>query len=190
MSGGNRRAVCFFMQGVSRLISKAHRDEFLRLVTLVAAEFPDIPVLVREHPSYALTIDEQADLARFPNIRMTPPKECAMAEVLGMSRVAVSIYSTTILESIAGGVLPLIFNMTSLPAYCPDVHAAGAGLEVKTLEAAVHAIRRIVTDESYARQFAPAMEQFRQRYFSRDRRRAADRIVQEIVSLCRAPGSQ
>jgi len=188
VSQSNRRAICFFMQGVSRLISKEHRNEFLRLVKLVAAEFSDTPVLVREHPSYSLGIEEQADLARFPNIHLTPPKEYPMSEVLGASRLSVSIYSSTILESIAGGVLPLIFNMTSLPAYSPDVHAAGAGLEVKTLEAAIQAIRRIVTDDAYGRQFGPAMEQFRQRYFSRHHQSAADRIVHEIVSLCRASG--
>lgn len=186
----SRRAICFFMQGVSQLISREHREEFLRLATRIGAEFPDIPVLVREHPSYPLSVDEQADLARFPSIRLMPSREYSMAEILGASRLSVSIYSSTILESIAGGVLPLIFNMTSLPTYYPDVQAAGAGIEVKTLDAAMRTIRRIVADDAYGWQFAPAMEQFRQRYFSRDRRRAADRIVQEIVSLCRAPRRQ
>src|SRR5439155_27052300 len=83
VSQSNRRAICFFMQGVSRLMSKGHRNQFLRLVKLVAAEFSDTPLLVREHPSYSLGIEEQADLARFPNIHLTPPKEYPMSEVLG-----------------------------------------------------------------------------------------------------------
>lgn len=179
-----RKAICFFMQSPSAMITKESWNEFLKLVKWVASEFTETPIIVREHPSYPLVSHERAELVKFTNVRLTPPGDYSLAEVLNASRLTVSIYSSTILESIAAGVLPLIFNMTSLPAFFPDVHAAGAGIEVKSLEAARRVIRRILTDADYVRQFEPGIEQFRMKYFYRDNRKPVNRIVEEIISLC------
>ena len=126
-------------------------------------------------------------MSNFPNVLLTPPGEYPVAEVLRASRLTVSIYSTTILESIAAGVLPLIFNVTSLPAYSPDVHAAGAGIEVKSLEAALHVVRRVLSDPTYLQGFGPAMKRLGDHYFYRDDREPVDRIVDEIMSMCLTP---
>jgi hypothetical protein len=186
----SRKAVCFFLQGSSRLISNEHFDEFLQLVRWVANEFTELPILVREHPSCPLPIEEQAELVRFPNIRLMPPYDYSVADVLNASRLSVSIYSSTILESIAGGVLPLIFNMTSLPSYFPDVQAVGAGIEVKSMESAKQVICHVVRDESFVRHFEPAMEQFQKAYFFRDNRKTVNRIIEEITSLSYTPSVQ
>lgn len=180
--GADRKAVCFFLQAPGRLIAEASWRKFLNLVKRVASEFKEVPVLVREHPSFPLAKEPLAELLKFPNVRFVSPGDYSLTEVLSASRLTVSIYSSTILESIAAGVLPVIFNMTSLPAYFPDVHAAGAGIEVKTFEKAIEVIRRILTDEFYVRQFVPAMRQFRDKYFCQGGQEAVDRIVEEITS--------
>lgn len=180
---GGRKAISFFLQSPSGLITKESWDEFLKLVKWVAGEFTEVPILVREHPGYPLASQERADLIKFPNVRLTPAGDYSLAEVLSASCLAVSTYSSTILESIAAGVLPLIFNTTSLPTFSPDVQAAGAGIEVKNLEAARQVVSRILTDATYVQQFKPAIEKFQMKYFYRDNHKAVERIVGEILSL-------
>lgn len=183
----DQKAICFFLQSPSQLIRHESFDELLDLAKAVAAEWKDVPILVREHPSFPLPGERRAELSNFPNVLLTPPGEYPVAEVLRASRLTVSIYSTTILESIAAGVLPLIFNVTSLPAYSPDVHAAGAGIEVKSLEAALHVVRRVLSDPTYLQGFGPAMKRLGDHYFYRDDREPVDRIVDEIMSMCLTP---
>ncbi len=181
----DRRAVCFFLQPLpTRLIDKRCWDELLKLAKWAAGEHAEVPVLIREHPAYPLSESERAQLEGIPNIRLVPPDEYPLSEVLNLCRLTVSIYSSTILESIAAGVLPMIFNPTSLPSYFPDVHVAGAGIEVKTFEEAVQLIRRILSDPVFASQRDTSREEFRRKYFYQGERHPADRIVEEILSLC------
>ncbi len=179
-----RKAVCCFLQAPTRLISQECWDEFLKLVKWVASEFAEIPILVREHPSYSLSSKECTELGKFPNIHLTPPGDYSLAEILNVSYLTISIYSSTILESIAAGVVPLIFNTTSLPTYFPDVQAAGAGIEVKSLEAAMQIIRRILQDPSSVQRFKPALEKFRAKFFNGDDKNSTDRIIEEIMAVC------
>jgi hypothetical protein len=179
----DQKAIAFFLQAPGRLITRAFWCQFLDLVKWVASEFKHVPILVREHPGYPLARWTRAKLREFPNIRLVPPSDYGLGEILNASCLTVSIYSSTILESIAAGVLPVIFNRTSLPTYFPAVHSAGAGIEVKTFELASQVIRRLVTDKAYARQFEPGMKQFRDKYFCQGGWVAVDRIVSEIASF-------
>ena len=125
----------------------------------------------------------------FPNFILTPPTRYSLKEVLNASCLTVSIFSSTILESVASGVLPMVFNMTSLPTYCPDIHSAGSGIEVKDFDAATNVIRQVLTDGSFSKRFKPAIENFKQHYFYTGSRKPADHIADEIVSLCEAARS-
>ncbi len=180
-----QKRVAFFLQAPGRLITQSAWDELLKLIKWVADQFRDVAILVREHPAHALSDRERAELIRFSAVSMMPPSEYSLAQVLNGCCMSVSIYSSTILESIGSGVFPLIFNPTSLPVYFPDVHAAGAGIEVKTLDEAMQVIRRVLANETYLEQFRPGIEQFRKKFFYQDHRQPVDRIAEEIISLCK-----
>jgi hypothetical protein len=181
----SHKGICFFLQGITRLINKNQWAEFLELVKWVATKFTHTRILVREHPSCPLSNEERAEFEQFPNIFLVPTTKYSIGEVLQASRLSVSIYSSTILESIAAGVPPLIFNATSLPRYLPDVQAAGSGIEVKDSESARNEIVRIMTDEGYAAKFEPGLQRFRRQYFCQDDGKPVERIVEEIASFCR-----
>jgi len=182
----DRKAICFFLQMTTRLISKECWNEYLKLIEWVAREFSNLPVIIREHAVAPLPEGKRNDLKKIPNIFFKSGQEYPLINVLDECFLTVSICSSTILESIAAGVLPIIFNMTSMPKFFPDIEAAGAGLEVKSPKEAQEAITRYLTDKNYRKQFEPGMRSFQGKYFYKNDGKAAERITQEIVSIIKA----
>ena len=68
-----------------------------------------------------------------------------------------------------------------MPALYPDIHAAGAGIEVKSLETAQKTIRRLLTKADVYQQFEPNIKQFQAKYFYQGKNK--ERIIKEITSL-------
>jgi hypothetical protein len=114
-------------------------------------------------------------------VRFCPPHVHSLAEVFRLSRLSVAVYSSTILESVLAGVVPVIVNLTSLPEYSPNVAAEGAGVEVKCVADAFSAIRGFLTAPDRLRAFGPAMDRLTRRYFLRNGQHPADRIVAELL---------
>ena len=175
-------AVVFFLQVPSMLITQECWNEFFGLIVWTAAEFANVPVLVREFPVRPLTKRLRRELECYSNVRLVSRRIYPLSEVLQQSQIAISICSSTILESIASGVLPIVFNMTTMPRFFPDVEAVGAGLEVKTPQEARDAISRCLNDNNYRKQFVPGIKSFQEKYFYKNDGNAYQRITQEIVS--------
>jgi hypothetical protein len=155
-------------------------EGILALAKWLAGEFPEVPVLIREHPNHDISSQDREELKRFSSIRLMPPHAHSLIEVMAELRMSVSLYSSTILESIAAGVFPLVLNLTSLPSYYPDIHGAGAGTEVKSIEAAKDVIRRALEDPAFTARFDAAAAQVRSRFFLNEphpARKIADEIA-------------
>ena len=180
------KAISFFIQVPSRLINEECWNEFFKLIVWTAAEFEHVAVLVREFPVSPLPRKLRKELERYPNVKFMSRRLYSLSEVLKQSQLAISIISSAILESIAAGVLPIIFNMTTMPRFFPDIEASGAGLEVKSPQAARDAISRCLTDKNYRNQFEPGMKSFQEKYFYKNDGKAVERITQEIVSIVKA----
>jgi len=149
-----RVGVLFFLQGFSDWLGERSATQALLLLAeQAAAAMPHIPVYMRPHPAVPLPSTVAARLARFRNIRIESPSQITLAQALAKVPVSVSIYSTTILESIAAGVVPLVFNTTALARYWPDVAAAGAGLEIRDPDEARQALVALLTDPAAPARF-------------------------------------
>ena len=178
----DRKAISFFLQGPGdRLVTKKGWEELIELIEWVASEFKEVPILVREHPNAPLPRQKCIEILKYSNVRLVPPSDYSLVEVFSISRLSIAIFSTTILESIAAGVLPMVFNVTSMPALYPDIHAAGAGIEVKSLEEAKKTIHRLLTEADVYQQFEPNIKQFQAKYFYQGKNK--ERIIEEITSL-------
>jgi hypothetical protein len=178
-----KRVVTFLLQAPRDMIGPRRWREFLNLAAAAAQRWPDGLILVREHPQYQLGAVDLADLGRAPNLCIIRPAQCGLAETLAVSTVSVSIYSTTILESIAAGVPPVIYNCTSMPRFSPDVDSLGAGVEVHDFETALLQIDRILNDHCWYDRLHAEMEKFRERYFHGDDGRSCSRIVSRLEAF-------
>ena len=175
-----RTVVTFFLQSPRDMIGPRRWREFLRLAAAVAQRWPSVLVLVREHPQYKLTADDRLELAQAQNICISRPADCGLAETLAASHISVSIYSTTILESVAAGVPPVIYNCTSMPRFSPDVGSLGAGVEVRDFAGALREIGELIENSARRDALRSGMDRFRQHYFHGQDGQSCTRIVSEI----------
>ena len=177
---GRPRTIGFFLQVGSRLISDEAWSGMLGLIEFCARELPGVRVLVREHPNGPLTMDERARLGALPAVELVPPGEITLQSVLRRCDVVVSIFSTTILEGIGVGAVPLVVNATSMPSYYPDVAAEGAGIEVKDFAGARDALR-MFWSQGTAR-YAAGIAAMQRRLFAHGGAEALARIVSHVRS--------
>jgi len=181
-----RKAVAFFLQGPTRILSAEGHSETIRLALRTARDLPDVPIIVRDHPEYPLSADVRALCDALPNVQCLSPDRASVGEILAQSRLAVSVYSSAILDSLAAGVVPVVVNLTSMPRYFPDVAAERCGIEVSNAEAASSVIRRLIDDEAFADSFGPHIERFRRRFFAATGSAAAESAVSVIETIAAA----
>jgi hypothetical protein len=176
-------AVTFFLQSVSiPYVSQAHAC-MLELATTVSERFPSRTVIIREHPEYPLTTNEATALLRHGNVRLMPSSTHRLSVVLEASLLSVAVYSTSILESIAADVVPLIMNVIGMPSYCPDVATAKAGREVRSVEEAMQFISTSLEKPGSLGKYRAGMSRLRQQFFGTiDKEASLARIVTEIKS--------
>lgn len=159
--------IAFFLQtGGSPLITRAAADAMLDFALWTARQFPQREIRVRPHPGAPLSSGDLARLAGSPNLRMMPAGATTLEDVLNGSDVAVSIFSTTILEAAAAGVIPLIVNVAGLPHYNPDIAREGAAIEVTDFDAARRVMTRLLQDDAFAQGIAGALAAVSARYFA------------------------
>jgi hypothetical protein len=178
---GDRRSVAFFLQSTSSWIGETHLRALHELVGRTARELPHAIVLVREHPGAPLSEAERAAMAAPPNVKMAPAGELSLREVLDAADVAVSIYSTSLLEGAALGTPAVIFNPTSLPPFEPDLAACGAAERADDAQVALAAIARILSDDDHRERMRAATATAREHFFAGgDSADAALRTAEEI----------
>jgi hypothetical protein len=172
---GDRPVAAFFLQPTSPYNAPAHLEAMLALVEAVASSVPEATVIVREHPGYPLGPREWP-----PNVVVANSPDVALSDVIGAARVAVSIYSTSLIESAAAGRPAISFNPTALPRLSPDLEAEGAGRELRDLEAARDAIVELLLSDTALARFTPGMSRVRDRYFDGLRPGAPERVAEAV----------
>lgn len=171
-------APVFFLQPTGHGITWEALEGFVRLVEACAKERP---VEARAHPSYPPPAEVMRRLKALPSLRWRNAPE-PLSEVLAEARLTVAIHSTTIHESVAAGVLPLVFNPDGLPRLQPDVVAAGAGLEATGVAEAEALVRRACEDSAWLEAHAAGLAAFRADYFSAGGQAAAEGTAAAIAA--------
>ena len=178
-----KKSISFFLQSPKKLCSCVSWNKILKLILLTAKNFSDIPILVREHPNYPLSFTEKKSFAKFSNIEFVDAARYSLTDVLERSLVSISVFSTTILESVVAEVIPIIFNVTSMPNYYPNLHEAGVGIEVKNIDEAVNAIEKLVLNREYRQKIQLNFKKFQYKYFnltSNHQENIIYKIIQEV----------
>jgi hypothetical protein len=175
--------VLFFHQDTDRGLGGRRGTEMMvTLAQRLASASRELPIYYRPHPLVPLDDSILRHLAKHRNIVIQEPS-FPLAKALDQARVTVSIYSTTIMESAASGSIPVIFNMTSMPHFWPDMNASGAAVEVHTLEDAFDALQRLLSDNAVAASYTPALQEFTARFFSA----IGDSALENVIEVLRNP---
>jgi glycosyltransferase involved in cell wall biosynthesis len=180
------RAIGFFLQKGGPLIGEDDWWEFLDLVGWAAERFPDIQIVIRDHPSTApLDAEERARIGRHANLRFMPPGSHALAEALAACDIVVAAYSTTLLEALAVGAIPVIFGASGLARYWPDLVAARAAVEEKTLGGAKARLLDLVANDGTRTALRQAGAALRPRLFAATGTAAVARIAAAIGGVAK-----
>jgi hypothetical protein len=138
------RSIGFFLSKGATIIRAAEWHDLLQFIGWTAATFPDIEIVVRDHPSLpSLTMEEHALVGDPPNLRFMPPRKFSLNDVLGSCDMAVAAASTTLLEAIATGAIPFVFG-TFYPKDFPDITGEGAAVAAHTIEEAKTALSNVI----------------------------------------------
>ena len=183
------RGIGFFLQKTGPLIDASDWAAYLDLIGWAGARFPSIDIVIRDHPSTpSLDPMERSRIGGSSNIRFMPPANYSLADTIACCDIVVAAYSTTLLEAIAVGAIPLVFGASGMPHYHPDLASMGAALEEKSLSNAKTSLASLVDDGSVRARLRMRGQALRARLFAASGGQAISRIVEKI-SLAHGPSS-
>ncbi|MDE5761000.1 MAG: glycosyltransferase, partial [Bacteroides sp.] len=138
--------ITFFLQAPVFISDAAYFDQLVELVVETAEKYPERMVGVREHPEYNLPASVVEKFGNYPNVRMM--SDCTLAEAFAHTGVAVSHFSSALLEGVAHDCVPLVFDPARDSRYTPDVEQLGLGLIAYDKQSFFEKLEVILTDSS------------------------------------------
>lgn len=122
---GQHRAITFFLQAPVYLNTEIYLDRMSDLIRVTATHYPDISILVREHPEYRGNTRWLSRFLQCSNVSIVNNDK--LADVYARTKVVVSHFSSVLMEGLMYGCTPLVFNPTPGSSYYPDIEAEGIG---------------------------------------------------------------
>jgi hypothetical protein len=139
-------SVGFFLQKAAENIPQQEWREMMEFIAWTAHSFPDVTVIIREHPTQPrLDAQELATLGSPPNLRFMSPPEFKLNDALEACDVVVACASTTLFEAVVTGAVPFIFGTAFSPDF-PPLAAQGVAVAAPDLEQAKTSMRRLMED--------------------------------------------
>ena len=135
--------IMFLSQGTGEHIRENDYNWFKKLAISVASRFPD-RVTWRPHPNDALQGAELEYLRR-GDVDVLDPR-LPLQEQLKNSIAAVGISSSSLIDALSVGVIPIIFNTTCLKDFPCPLPEKDIGLEYRAFDDALRGITLLLTD--------------------------------------------
>ncbi len=173
------RNISFFLQDISPLINKIAFQNFFDLIIITAKCFPEISIIVKEHPSSILKSNLKIKLLKQKNIIIHPSHSNKLNEILDISDITLSIYSSVILESIAKNKLPIICSFSSLPRYFPFLVENKCAIEVFNKKNAFEIIKKFIKNPNELQVYRSNILKIKSNLFSKSN---ACKIISSKIS--------
>jgi hypothetical protein len=143
--------------------------------------YSDIHILVRMHP-----VDNDDAFIKIAKaskqVEIVNSPKFSLAAVLKRADCVISFASTTISESAAWGVIPVIYKLPKQPKLYPYPEDEGAALVVESIQDAVIRVQDIIDNPSSYNETRNKMKNFSEYYFDTKSGNAMDKVVSEIRS--------
>ncbi len=179
----NRNAISFFLQAPVLISTSKNYNELLELAFFCASQFPKMEILIREHPEYALPKYFAKQISLHTNIILVSPKNHSLSEIFSKSIVGISIFSSTIIEGLAHGVIPFIYNPDLMPNYYPDLDKEHLGIEAKSLKEAKLKITELIHDSHKIEDFQRQISNKQINYFASLNQQALETTIKTIQNI-------
>lgn len=129
---GKHDAITFFLQAPVFLNTEEYLQRMCALAAATAKSYPGVTVMVREHPEHKGKTDLSSLFAPFGNVVIA--SDDRIEEVYAGTKAVVSHFSSVLMECLAYGCTPIVFDPTPGSRYSPDVETLGLGFVSKSEE--------------------------------------------------------
>ena len=143
MLSNKRNKIIFLSQYVTNYIKKSDQMQFIKLANVLAERFPD-QVFLRPH-QMDLTNKALLNL-KDKKFHLLDQKE-NLATQLKNCIIAISIGSSSLIEALYLGVIPISFNTTCLKNYPFPLVEQGVGFEFKSFDYALEQITSLLNNQ-------------------------------------------
>jgi hypothetical protein len=140
-------------------------EQFWELISWTAMNSDDWKLTVRPHPAIPLTAHERNLLDSFPNVEVHDPLRTSLTQSLTNCDLAVTVSSSSIIEAVAFGAVPLIVNPSSWN-FQPEFGLHDAGFECKSLQSAIETVSALISSPIKLRAAQENLVRFRKRLFA------------------------
>ncbi|MBA6152651.1 hypothetical protein [Gelidibacter maritimus] len=178
-----KNSISFFFQAPYFISTTPIIEKMIDFAAFCANSFPDLDILIREHPANQYRNNKIDELKHFSNIKFVPSYIISLDAVLAKSIVSVAIFSSTLMESILYNSIPFIFNLTSMPNYYPNLQELDLGVEIKTFEEAKIRIKELLESETKIEDLRKNMSNCKSEYFLSTGNKAIETTANEILKI-------
>jgi hypothetical protein len=140
---GNK--IIFLSQPVALFITKNDQKMFTKLAISLAKKFPG-RIFWRPHPMDLNNGKQLLDLKN-SKVHLFDPKE-SLSNQLQSSLLAISITSSSLMDALHGGVIPISFNTTCLKCYPYPIVELGVGFEFRSFDHALEQIADLINNQN------------------------------------------
>ena len=140
---GNK--IIFLSQNVVGAITKSDKEIFVKLAIFLARRFPN-QVVWRPHPNVSQDGIKELEELKKGNVHLLNPRE-SLTRQLQNSVVAVGIGSSSLIDALYLGVIPISFNTTGLKNYPFPLVEQGVGFEFQSFDYALEQITALIDNQ-------------------------------------------
>lgn len=180
-----KKTLVIFTQPISRHVSKADYMSLVQIAKSVANRAGDVNIVVRMHP-----IDKSEEFHKLANhfrhkVRIMNSPDFLLADVMRISQCALGLFSTTLSEAAACGVVPIILKLSDAHSVFPFPEKHGAAIVVESLPAALNKINNVMSHPEDFSELKDNMKRFSSHFFGEQNGDSVRRIVDEVRSVAR-----
>lgn len=176
-----KRYVTFFMQSLIGLGDQNIFQSILDLLFQCAALCPASEFCIREHPSYRLPEEELKRLQKLGNIKVVTNEP--LADVFAETILAVSHYSSCLMEGIVHECIPFVFDPVCDSRYYPDVEKMGLGIIASSTTEALEKMQEFLMNPLQRAHFSRKMNEMKSSLFTSFGYDALNKIVENINKI-------
>lgn len=173
-----KKCITFFLQSPDYISDDTYFQELLQLVEDTAIAFPQLNVLVHEHPEHKVDKGIIEKWKQLPNVELATDEE--PIAIFYRTMILVSHFSSALLEGLIHGCIPLVYNPTTDFEYFPAIDKNGWGLVATDQKSFLQSVNIIVEE---ANQFINAIIPYKSTLFSNIGCNAVKRAVSLINQL-------
>lgn len=176
------RCVTFFLQPHVSVVDDTPFQELLLLVEVVANSFPQLNVLVHEHPKYKHNKEIVEKWQMLPNVEFVSEEK--LLTIFNRTLISVSHFSSALLEGLVHNCIPLVYNSNTRFDSSPDITENRCGIVTSNPEDFLQSMKNIMEEPD---RYISAITSYRTELFSdvqSDAVRRAVSLINRLIMPC------